>query len=439
MFFALCLPLVLQNIITLGVNLADNIMLGSYSEISLSGAAAVNQIQFVYQQILVALGDGIVTLCSQYWGRKQTGSMKKIMAQGMQIALGLCLFLFILVSLCPLEILHLFTTDPKIAAEGARYLNIIRFSYIFFALTQICLASLRSAGVVRVAFLLSVQTLIINCCINYILIFGKFGAPCLGIEGAAVGTLTARILESASALWYLFVKDRKLHMNVRDLFHTDRLLSADYVRITAPMMAVSGLWGLNTALQTVILGHMTSQAIAANSAASTLFLLVKAMPAGASAAAAIIIGRKIGEGKITEVKKDAVRLQKLFLTIGVCCGLVLFFIRIPVLSLYDLSESTRKMADSFLIVLSIVAVGMSYQMPTNNGIIRGGGNAAFVVRMDLISIWGIVIPLSLAAAFLLNASPLVVVCCLNADQVFKCIPAFLEANYGNWIRKLTRD
>ena len=439
MFLALCLPLVLQNMITLGVNLADNIMLGSFSEAALSGAAAVNQVQFIYQQLLMALGDGIVMICSQYWGRGQTSPMKKIIAFGLRIAIGIAIVLFLAVSFFPVQVLHMFTTDAAITAEGARYLTIIRFSYLFFAVTQISLASMRSVGTVQIAFRLSIQTLIVNCCINYVLIFGHFGAPRLGIAGAAIGTLTARILEAAAAVWYLLRRDSSLIIKAADLFHTDSLLSRDYIRITAPMMAVSGLWGLNTAMQTVILGHMTSEAIAANSASSTLFLLVKAMPSGASAAAAILIGRKIGEGNLPEVKKDAVRLQRIFLTIGILCGLLLFFIRIPVLSLYDLSESTRAMADSFLIVLSIVAVTMSYQMPTNNGIIRGGGNPGFVVRMDLISIWGIVIPLSLFMAFVVKASPLTVVCCLNADQVFKCVPAFIKANYGSWIRKLTRD
>ena len=439
MFFALCLPLVLQNVITLGVNLADNIMLGSYSEVSLSGAAAVNQVQFVYQQLLGALGDGIVMICSQYWGRQQTAPMKKIMAAGFHLALILCALLFAAVTLQPSGILHLFTSDAAIAAEGVRYLNIIRFTYLFFAVTQICLASLRSIGSVRIALYLSVQTLIVNCCINSVLIFGRFGAPRMGIAGAAVGTLTARILETAAAVWFLLRREKRLRIVPSDLVRTDRLLRADYLKITAPMMVVSGLWGLNTALQTVILGHMTARAIAANSAASNLFLLVKSMPVGASAAAAVLIGRKIGEGNLKTVKEYAVLLQKTFLLIGLFCGILLFLIRIPVLSFYDLSGETRKMADSFLIILSVVTVGMAYQMPTNNGIVRGGGNAAFVVRMDLISIWGIVIPLSLFAAFVLKASPQVVVCCLNADQIFKCVPAFLEANYGNWIRKLTRD
>lgn len=125
--------------------------------------------------------------------------------------------------------------------------------------------------------------------------------------------------------------------------------------------------------------------------------------------------------------------------IGIVSGSILFLIRIPVLGLYDLSNETRDMANAFLIILSVVCVGMSYQMPTNNGIIRGGGNAMFVVKMDLVSIWMIVLPLSFYMAFVVKASPVIVVCCLNADQIFKCIPAFLEVNYGNWIRKLTRD
>ena len=198
------------------------------------------------------------------------------------------------------------------------------------------------------------------------------------------------------------------------------------------MVVVQSLWGVNTALQTVILGHMTSAAIAANSAASTLFLMVKST-------ASIIIGKTIGTGDIALTKVYAKVMQRMFLVIGILSGILLFFIRIPILNLYDLSSATKDMANTFLIILSVVCVGMSYQMPTNNGIIRGGGNAMFVVKMDLISIWGIVIPLSFFMAFVMKASPAVVVCCLNADQIFKCVPAFLESHYGNWIRKLTRE
>lgn len=438
-FFKIYSALVLQNVITLSVNLADNLMLGAYSETSLAGVAAVNQIQFIYQQLLMALGDGLVIFCSQYWGKKQVGPMKKIAASAMHAALAVGVLLFVLVSLFPYRALGMFTTDQAIIGEGVKYLGIIRFTYLLFAVTQLLLAALRSVEVVRIAMCLSAVTFFVNCGINYVLIYGRFGAPELGARGAAIGTLIARIIECAVLIVFVVKKEKRLNLKLQDYLQFDRVLCRDYFRITAPMLVVQGLWGLNTALQTVILGHMTAAAIAANSVASTLFMMVKSMAVGAASTASIIIGKTIGMGDIKVVKQYSIRLQKLFLGIGIVSGIILFFIRIPILNLYELSASTKEMANTFLLILSVVIVGMSYQMPTNNGIIRGGGNAMFVVKMDLASIWMIVIPLSFIMAFVVKASPAVVVCCLNADQIFKCVPAFLESHYGNWIRKLTRD
>lgn len=437
-FFKLYIALVLQNVITLSVNLADNIMLGAYSEMALAGAAAVNQIQFVYQQLLFGLGDGVVILGSQYWGQKKTGPMKKLSAIAMRAGVFLAILLFGAVTLFPEQAVGLFTTDRQIVTAGVSYLRLIRFTYLFFAVTQILLATLRSVETVQIAFRLSVMTLLVNCGINYILIFGRFGFPEMGISGAAVGTLTARILEVLVLLVFIVKKERKLDLRISDYFHMDWNMCKDYFRVTLPMLVVQGLWGVNTALQTVILGHMTAIAIAANSAASTLFLVIKSIASGAASAASVIVGKTVGTGDLVLVKKYAGRLQKIFLAIGVFSGILLFFLRIPFLSLYDLQPETMELTNQFLLIFCIVVVTMSYQMPTNNGIIKGGGNALFVVKMDLISIWLIVLPLSAFMAFVVKASPVVVFCCLNADQVFKCIPAFLEANYGNWIRKLTR-
>jgi len=438
-FFSIYIALVLQNVVTLSVNLADNMMLGAYSETSLAGVAAVNQIQFVYQQFLLALGDGLVIFCSQYWGKRQTAPMKKIAATAMHAGLLIAIALFVLVSLFSRQAVGIFTTDGPIIGEGVRYLRIIRFTYLFFAVTQLLLAALRSAETVRIAFQLSILTFFINCGINYVLIFGNFGAPRMGVCGAAVGTLIARMIECAVLIAYIAKKDKNLNLKLKDYLQFDRVLAKDYFKVTAPMLFVQGLWGVNTALQTVILGHMKATAIAANSVASTLFLMVKSTAVGASSAASVIIGKTIGTGDIARVKEYSGRLQKMFIVIGVLSGIFLFFIRIPVLGLYDLQPATKEMANAFLIILSVVCVGMSYQMPTNNGIIRGGGNAMFVVKMDLVSIWMIVLPLSFIMAFVVKASPIVVVCCLNADQIFKCVPAFLESHYGNWIRKLTRE
>lgn len=439
MFFSLYIVLVLQNVITLSVNLADNMMLGAYSEMSLSGVAAVNQIQFIFQQIITALGDGMVILSSQYWGKGRTEPMKKIAVMAMHFGIAAAVLLFAAVSLLPSQILGLFTNEPAIVTEGIKYITLIRFTYLFFAVTQILLATLRSTEVVKIAFWLSVMALVVNCGINYVLIYGKFGFPEMGVTGAAVGTLVARVMEAIVVIVYMVRKEKKLRLHLRDYLHFDTTLFADYAKVTSPILLIQGLWGVNTAMQTAILGHMTAAAIAANSMASNLFLMVKSMAIGASSAASVIIGKAIGAGDLTVVKKYAKTLQKMFICIGMIGGVILFFLRVPVLGLYNLSPEAKELANTFLIILSVVCVGMSYQMPTNIGIIRGAGSASFVVKVDLISIWGIVIPLSFIMAFVVKASPAVVVCCLNADQIFKCIPAFIKVNYGTWIKKLTRE
>lgn len=430
--------LVLQSIITLSVDLADNIMLGAYSEVSLSGVAAANQVQFVYQQILAAIGEGVVVLATQYYGKNQLGPIRMLTSIGMHAALMAAALLFLAVSLFPSQLLKLFVEDKAIIAQGTEYIRIIRLTYVFFAVTQLLLAVLRSIGVVHIALTLSVCTLFINCGINYTLIYGHFGAPRMGVTGAAIGTLAARIAELLILLLYLLIREKKLRLRLRDLFHTDAALRRDYIRVTLPLLASSSLWGLNSAAQNAILGHMTDRAIAANSVASTLFLMVKSTGTGSSSTATFFVGKTVGNGGEERLKLLTRTLQILFVIIGLFSGLGLYFLRIPVLSLYKLEPETMAMANSFLIVLSVVCVGMSYQMPTNFGIIRGGGDTKYAMKLDLIGIWGIVMPVSFVMAFFVKASPLVVVCCLNADQIFKAVPAFLKCNYGHWARKLTR-
>lgn len=436
-FLKLCSMLVLQNVVTLSVNLADNIMLGAFSETALSGVTTVNQVQFVFQQLIMALGDGLVIFGSQYWGKKETKPVRKISAWAMCTGIFIALILFILASFFPRQLLGLFTTDQTIIEAGLSYLAIIRFTYFFFVVTQILLATLRCVEIAGIAFGLSVMTLIINCSINWILIYGHFGAPRMGAAGAAVGTLTARIAEICVLITYISKKQSWIGIRIQDYLQVDWKFGRKYYKVVCPLLVIQGLWGVNTALQTAILGHMTAAAIAANSAASNLFLMVKSAAVGAASAASVTMGKTIGSGDLKLAKLYSKKLQKLFVVMGIICGVLLFFIRIPVLSLYQLSPETREMANTFLMILSVVMVGMSYQMPTNGGIIRGSGSIAYSMKVDLISTWAIVIPLSMFMAFVVKASPAIVVCCLNADQIFKCVPAFLKCNYGHWIKTMT--
>ena len=439
-FIVLCVTLMLEQAVILSVNLADNIMLGTYSEYSLAGVAAVNQIQFVLQQIVYAVSNGMIILGSQYWGQKRTGEIRKLSAIAMRTSLVLVIALFIAVSIFPREILGLFTPSEAIISEGVKYLDIIRFSYIFFGISAILLGTMRVVESVRIALIVSIISLVLNCGINYVLIYGHFGAPEMGVRGAAIGTLIARIAECMIYIVFVFVRDKRVRLKPKDLLKIDSAMFRDFIRVSIPVILTSTLWGLSNALQTVILGHMNDVAIAAQSISSNIFLLLKVASVGACSAASIIIGKTIGESKdMARLKEYTRTLQVMFIGIGLVLGASLFLIRIPLLGIYNITAETRELANSYMLIQSVVLVTMSYQMPTNAGIIRGGGDTKFIMIVDLVSIWGIVLPLSYLAAFVWNLSPVIVIMLLNSDQAFKCIPAFIRVNSYKWVRKLTRN
>ncbi len=442
-FFSVWSVLVLYNIITLGVNLADNVMVSAYSESAMAGVSAVNQIQFLFQQLIMGAGDAVVVLGSQYWGEERTKPIKRFSVGALLLGVILSLALFITATVTPEGLVYLFTDDPVIHAAGVEYIKIMKYSYLIFALTGILLAVLRSVETVRIGFWVSVSTLVVNISLNYLLIEGHLGAPRLGVTGAAIATLSARVVELCIVLVYLLVIDKKLCWRVRDFFSPDPHLVRDYAKLVWPFLITSCLFGGAVMLQTVILGHMDDNAIAANAIASTLYQMVKVAIVGASSAAAIQIGKAIGSGRMELIKSYAQTLQLLFVGIGICTSSLLFLLRVPIVNLYaaispDLSTETYHLAQAFIAVLCVTGFGTAYQMPTITGIIRGGGDANFVLINDLISIWGIVIPVSLLGAFVFKWSPVVVIACLNADQVFKCGAAFVKVNRYRWMKKLTR-
>lgn len=437
-FFSIWSVLVLYNVITLGVNLADNVMIGAYSETAMSGVSAVNQIQFVFQQLIMGAGDAVLVLGSQYWGARRPEAIKRFAVGTLLLGATLSLALFLPACFAPEGMVAIFTKDAAIQAAGVEYLRIAKYTYLLFAMTQLLLAVLRSVETVRVGFWVSVATLVTNISLNYLLIEGHWGAPALGVTGAALATLTARMVELVIVVVYILAIDKKLSWRISELFRPDWVLIRDYLKLCCPFLFTGLMFGVAVALQTAILGHMNDLAIAANSVASTLYQMLKVASVGAASAASILIGTAIGSGEMDRIKSYARTLQLMFLGIGLCTSTLLFALRLPILSLYDLTPETRKLASDFILVLCVTGFGTAYEMPTIIGLIRGGGDARFVFWNDLISIWIIVIPLSVLAVFVWKWSPVAVICCLNADQVFKCIPGAIKVNRFRWMKKLTR-
>lgn len=435
-YFKLAVILMLQQAIVLSVNLLDNLMIGTYTETALAGVTIANQVHFVYQGLLNGMCTGVAVLGSQFWGKKDIKGYKHVSSTGFYVALAFGLLVFVIVAALPTQIVGLFTKDAAVAAEALSYLNVIKWSYPFFAVTTLFLASMRGVGTAKIALIVSVVSLIVNCGLNYTLIFGHFGAPELGSAGAAIATAAARILEMFIVAFYVFRLDKKLCLRFKDILKIDFSNMSRFMGVALPILIAEGTFCAGNAVQSIVLGNLTTTALAANSIAQAVYQLMKVMAIGAANAASISMGQIVPRGKEYAVR-CANSLQIIFVAIGVLTALCMWFIRIPVLNMYKVSAETREMADSFMKLLCLIGFCMSYQMSCNCGITRGGGDPKFVMYVDLIAIWCVVIPLSFLAAFKFNWPPIIIMLCLNIDQILKIIPAAIKVNSHTWYRDLT--
>ncbi len=437
-FFSLLLFIALQNLIVYCVNLADNIMLGRWSEEALSGVALANQVQFLLQMLTAGVGEGVVVLASQYWGKRELKPIPSISGIGLRVALSAGVLFMLAGRLAPGRVLRLLSSDQAILDEGVKYMRIVCFSYLFFTATSVLLATMRSVENVRIGMGVSVMALVVNIFLNYCLIFGRLGLPRMGVEGAALATLIARACELVVTLTYALLVDRKLRLKPRQLLRIDGTPARDYARVATPVI-LSGLsWGIAQFIQTSILGHLGSASVAANSIAASLFSVISVVSYGAGSASAVFVGKVVGSGDHSRIREYVVTLQCLFLCFGLFNGTMIFSLKDPIISFYNVSADTRALARQFLTVLSITSIGSAYQAPCLTGIVRGGGNTKFVFYNDLVFQWGMVITFSSLAAFVWRLSPVWVFFFLKSDQLVKCIVAAFEVNSYRWIRKLTR-
>lgn len=443
MLFSMLVMVALQNLVAYSVNMIDNVMLGKYSQTALSGAATVNQIFFMVQQVSIALCDALVILASQYFGQGRLTPVRRVTGLALKMGLAFGLFFSVVCALFPEPVLGIFTRDGAIVGQGAAYLRILLFTFPLFILTSMLMAALRVVGTVNVSFYISVISLLVNASVNYTLIFGHFGFPEMGIRGAAVGTLLARVLEFVIVLGYVRFKDRELRLFSENFLVSSRGLAGDFIRVAVPVLLAGVLWAVSVPLQTAILGHLpgpdASDAIAANSVAMTFYQYLKVVVSAMASASAVVMGQSVGRGNLRRIHSDARTLSVIDVGIGLALALLLFVLRGPLLAQYSLTDNALRLADQIMIVMCFVMVGMSYQMPVSNGVLRGSGDTTFTMLLNLVSVWLIVMPLSLLCAFVWQLPVPAVVLAIQSDQIFKGLPVFLRVRSGKWIRHLTRE
>ena len=434
--FSMTFTIALQNVIIFGVNLADSIMIGKFSEEALAGTALVNQIQFLLQMIITGVGAGTLIFSSRAWGAKDVSVIKKISNIALKTAILLSFVLFIPTLIFPHEVLSFLSNEEAVLAEGVKYLKIICFTYPVFAVTNTLLSMLRSVETVKIGFYVSVSTIIINIFLNYLLIFGNFGFPRLGVEGAAIATAIARIIELIIVGIYVKFKDKKICLKLSDLGKTDRELFTSYLKKGTPVLASNTMWGLAMAIQTAILGHLGQSSITAGSIASTVFQIISVVVYATANASGVLVSKMIGENKGEGCKPYVKSLQIIYVLTGIITGAFLFSIKGIILSFYDVSFEAKEMTLHFLIILSLTVIGTAYQMSCLTGIVISGGDTTFIVKNDFIFMWLIVLPISAIFAFVLKFPPEIVFIALKSDQILKCPVAFIKTNSYKWIKKL---
>ena len=434
----LAIPVALQSLITFLVSFADNLMVNSLGDAAVSGVYMGSQIQTFIMMFTAGVGGSILIISAQYWGKKDTDSIRIIIATGIRISLivGIVFTVFSLVF--TKEIILFFAKDESVVLEGTIYLKWVCASFIFFCLTQALISAMRSVEVTKIGMYVSLASLVVNIALNYILIFGKLGFSPMGVKGAAIATVFSRITEFAVVSYYVFFFDKKLAFKLKDLLLHSRVLTRDFFRYGIPLVAGEIVWSINTMFNSKILGGYGETVITATSVVNTLNTLAFITISGLASAVGIITGKTIGAGKTELMKEYARTTQILFLCVGLFSGLLIFLIGPGFISLYGgISAEATKQSLYFARVLSVTIIGTGFQMPCLFGLVKSGGDISFVFRNDTIFVFLIVLPSAFIAAHF-GAAAWIVFALLKSDQILKCFVAILKVNSFNWMKKLTR-
>ena len=436
---ALVIPMALQNLINVGVTAADVVMLGRVGETALSGASLAGQIQYIMTLFLFGLTSGATVLTAQYWGKKDIDTIEKVLGLGMRAAVAVGLLFFLAAQLIPGQLMKIFTGDADVIREGISYLRIVSFSYVFMGITQTYLYIMRSVERVVVATVVYLCSLLCNIMINAVLIFGLFGMPALGVRGAAIGTLVSRLLEMLLVCLYSHFWNKEIKFRFRYFRKTEKVLTMDFLKYAFPVVLNEVLWGMGTAANTAILGHMGSSAVAANSVAQVARQLATVVTFGVSSAAAIYLGKTIGEKKMEHAKAYAHKFLVLSLLLGIAGGVVILTISPAVISLMALTPTAKEYLQFMFFVMSYFVIGQAVNTTLVVGVFRSGGDTRFGLILDMSTMWGCSILIGFLAAFVFHWSVPVVYMILMSDEIIK-IPITLYRYRGyKWLKDVTRD
>lgn len=432
----LVLPIAFQQFMLALVSASDAIMLGAISQNLLSAASLAGQITFVYNLFLAAMTIGTSIFAAQYYGKGDIPSVEKILALVLKISAAVSSGFFLASLLMPRALMRIFTSDAVLIKAGIPYLRIVGITYLMCSISQIYLCILKNCGHAFKSMVISSSAVVLNIILNAVFIFGLFGIPLLGIVGAAIATAISRAVELA---WVMLEIHHKESIQIRTeyLLHTDKTLKNDFWKYTFPVLGNELVWGCGFTMYSVIMGHLGSDAVAANSIANIVKNLIACFCLGLGSGGGIMVGNKLGAGKLEEAKKYGKKLCIMSVVSGAVSGLLLLAAIPAVLHISNLSPQSAHYLKWMLAMCSYYMIGKSINSTTIAGIFCAGGDSRFGFLCDTITLWCVTVPLGLLAAFVLNMPVLFVYFVVNLDEIIKLPAVFKQYKKYKWVKDLT--
>lgn len=430
----LALPIALQQFMTALVGACDAIMLGKLSQDAMSAVSLATQVTFVFNLFMFAFMAGENMFVAQYYGKGDYTGISQVFSLVTKIC-GCIAVIFLAGTLFfPEQLMRILTNEETLIVLGSEYLRVIGISYVFSGIAQTFLAIMKNCGAVNMSTLINGVMVILNIALNAVFIFGLSGFPKMGIKGAALATVLATVMQFLWSVGYVLCRIRAVKFSLRSC---EKKLFGRFWQKTVPLLINNLAWGIGFSMYSVIMGHLGTDAVAANGIANISKNLVVCFCLGLGNAGSIIVGNRLGADRLQEAKEVGETLTKTAIIAGIVSGLVLIALSPFITKMVDLTPTARGYLQKMLLISSYYIAGKSVNCMTIGGIFAAGGDSKFGMLCDSVTLWCIIVPLGCICAFILKLPVMVVYFVLNLDEIIKLPVVYKHYKKYKWIKNLT--
>ena len=434
----LALPISLQSLMLAAVAAGDALMLGRVAQNEMAAVSLATQIQFVQNMFLMAVTAAGSILGAQYWGKGDRDTVRSLFNMMLRWCGVVSLIFFTACELCPELLMRLFSHDEPIIEIGSAYLRIAGWSYLITGVSQCYLTTMKVTDHVTPSAWISSSAVVINIILNAVFIFGLLGAPAMQARGAALATTLARVVELGLCI---AVSSRETFLRPvwSKLFEKKKQLAADFRRQCFPLLGGGLFWGVGFTSYTAIMGHMGTDAAAANAVAAVVRDLICCVCNGVGSAAGIMVGNELGAGNLEKGKAYGIKLKNISFVIGFASMAVVLALTPLVVRMVILTDEARQYLTGMMMIMAVYMIGRCVNTVTINGVLDGGGDTLFDMYSLAVCMWGIAIPLALLGAFVFHWPVLLVYACTCLDEVGKIPWVMYRFRKYKWVKDLTRS